>query len=148
MTKLYTLDQIRKALELFGVDMEYRGDDLIAHLAEKEPESHEARTLRYKLKTKSQELGKMGSRIYDLRCQLAEARSITNHGDRSFHRTMLQANREQAQRIKDQEALIYQLRQQLTEASVDWVPRSAFDKVNQDLEQANADLGNTVSVEH
>jgi hypothetical protein len=121
--KLFTLDQVRKAMERGGVDMEYRGEDILIQLAD-DGESHEARKLRHTLKAKCQELGKMGPRIYDLRCQLAEARSITNHGDRSFHRTMLQANREQAKVIGGQLIEIEELKAKLAEASVNWVPRA------------------------
>jgi hypothetical protein len=45
---------------------------------DKLPEDHEVRNLKFKVKSLGRELGKAGARVYDLRCQVAEARSM-NH---------------------------------------------------------------------
>lgn len=48
------------------------------------PEDHEVRSLKFRLKNMGRELGKAGHRVYDLRCQVAETRSLINISPGSY----------------------------------------------------------------
>lgn len=54
---------------------------------DKLPEDHEVRNLRFKVKSLGRELGKAGARVYDLRCQLAEAQSMLHISPGSYRST-------------------------------------------------------------
>lgn len=100
----------------------------------KQPEGHEARTLRYKLKTANRELGRAGARIYDLRGQLAEVRDMISGHQRSSYRTLLQQNRELRE-------IANGLRTQLNDAAIGWVPRQALEEAKQPEGQPYVESG-------
>ncbi len=71
-------------------------------------DTHEVRELRWKVKQLGKQVGKQGEKIYDLRCQLSEARSFTTV-DRSAVRNLADRHRLALTRINEQNAEIREL---------------------------------------
>lgn len=101
-SELYTADQVKAVLLDLGTAAINPVHALIAvDMLRNEPEGHEARTLRYRLKTARKELAKLGTRIYDLRCQLAEVRGTHSKIERSSYRTLLALNKDLNREINE-----------------------------------------------
>jgi len=129
--KLFTIRQIAKALADVGTAaIQPPVVKTVLNALEEIGESHEARTLRYKLKTANKELGRAGHRIYDLRAQLAEVRDMISGHQRSSYRTLLQQNRELRE-------IANGLRTQLNDAAIGWVPRKALEEANGEADVAS-----------
>src|SRR5882762_7472115 len=132
--KLFTAGQVAAELvkigETLNTSVGVLSNTLRIALIEKVPESREARTLRYKLKTANKELGRAGHRIYDLRAQLAEVRDMISGHQRSSYRTLLQQNRELRE-------IANGLRTQLNDAAIGWVARKALEEANGEADVAS-----------
>lgn len=129
--KLYTYAQIRTAAYQASNDGG-QPTDVLGNL-EDVAESHEARTLRHKLKTANKELGRAGARMYELRAQLAEVRGLISPNNRTSHRTLAQKNRELNETIN-------LLRKQLDDAAINWVPRQQLEDLAERLAVAHHQL--------
>ncbi len=64
------------------------------------PESHTVRDLRWTVKNLGKQNGKQAQKIYDLRCQLAEVRGLTQV-DRTGYRALRDKVAEQAEEIRE-----------------------------------------------
>ena len=64
-------------------------------------ESHEVRALRWKIKQLGKQAGKQGQTIYELRCQLAELRSLMSKEQRGYVRTLEREVTRLAERVED-----------------------------------------------
>ena len=104
--KLYTRDQVKKAID-DTLGIAYRP---LEHLDEM-GEGHEARTLRYDRKRLAKELGRAGARIYELRCQLEEARSLTTVSRTGYRSLLAERN--------DLVAQVARLEEKLRQAQTD-----------------------------
>lgn len=105
--KLYTAEQVQKALKGY-LDTHILPTTMpavvLANL-DLQSEGHEARTLRYRVKQLGKELGRTGARLYDARCQLAEARAC-NQIDPTGYRGLLARCREAEARVAEYEEAI------------------------------------------
>jgi hypothetical protein len=139
--KLFDLNQIAKVLADMGTAaIQPEVIRIALNILESGPEAHAARKLRYKAKTANKELGRAGARIYELRAQLAEARSLHSKQERSSYRTLLAQNKNLQTFLDQQISRVGELNAQLTEASLNWVPRQQFDEVAGQLNEANTEL--------
>lgn len=76
---------------------------LVTTELEKQPTDRETRVLRRKIKDLGRQLGKNSAKVYELRCQLAEARSMIGVDPRSY-RANLDRMRAAEKRVAELEA--------------------------------------------